>query len=400
MNGEHEHLPIKIVVTTEADLRPPHAGGGPRKDFGSRYADIRRTLLNEIDGLKQFYDRAFTESNLPAVARLRLSEDTIAKTHRPDYLLQDTCPIIGGEDFGELLVSVRPQGLARLKDFVARTTDSRLKSDIGKIKGIEPYTSEDVLGEWSVSQFKRLLREHEIRDLKFRLFTHRDRELDARLLHALEEMAGRYKLPAPIPLNYGAGIRLYRITLPAYEAFDELTHYVGTQSLSLFQYFTVSTQSTHLADLAPDQVPPPDPDRDYPIVGIIDSGTDPNNPQLQAWVVDRDEIDAPRVDQEATYAPSPPPAAEKPLRRNHQVQESSERFDPPCPCRPLHHHGSGGRWMTDPQVKAAHTQRSHFLSLLLEAGKKSIPARTQVALLSRQVAASLPLPVVVSDRKV
>jgi len=298
MNGEHEHLPIKIVVTTEADLRPPHAGGGPRKDFGSRYADIRRTLLNEIDGLKQFYDRAFTESNLPAVARLRLSEDTIAKTHRPDYLLQDTCPIIGGEDFGELLVSVRPQGLARLKDFVARTTDSRLKSDIGKIKGIEPYTSEDVLGEWSVSQFKRLLREHEIRDLKFRLFTHRDRELDARLLHALEEMAGRYKLPAPIPLNYGAGIRLYRITLPAYEAFDELTHYVGTQSLSLFQYFTVSTQSTHLADLAPDQVPPPDPDRDYPIVGIIDSGTDPNNPQLQAWVVDRDEIDAPRVDQE------------------------------------------------------------------------------------------------------
>jgi hypothetical protein len=38
-----------------------------------------------------------------------------------------------------------------------------------------------------------------------------------------------------------------------------------------------------LGPLSPAEFPPPDPKKVYPLVGIIDSGTDPKNPLLQAW---------------------------------------------------------------------------------------------------------------------
>ena len=298
MNGEPEYFPIKVVVTTEADFRPPQRGGGKAKDFSDRYEGIRQSLLQEIDGLERYYDRTFRQADLPVVARLRLSPDTIAKSHRPDALLHDTCPVIGAEDFDELLLSVKPEGLARLKNVIAATNNSRLKSDIGKITALEPYKPSDVLGEWTLGQFTRTLRERRIHEVKLRLFTHRDRDLDGRLFHALEELAMQFRLPTIVPLEYGAGLRLFRISLPEYDALDDFVNYVGTQSIGIFQHLTVSTQSTRLADLAANQIPPPDQAREYPIVGIIDSGTDPGNDQLQAWVVDRDEDDVPRVDQD------------------------------------------------------------------------------------------------------
>ncbi len=300
-NQEREHLPIKIVVTTDADLRPPRTGGGPQKDFSFRYADVRQSLIGEIDVLQRFYEKAFTASNLPAVARLRLSEDSIAKSHRPDHLLNRTCPVIGGEDFGELLISVTPAGIKRLKNQIASTTDSRLQSDIGKITAIEPFTPEDVLGDMSIAQFKHYLAEHDITDVKLRLFTHRDESLDARLLHTLEEKARQHDLPHPVPLHYGAGLRLYRIALPTYDAVGALAHYVGAQSLTTFEHFTVSTQSTRIGNMSANHLPPPDSLQEYPIVGLIDSGTDPKNSALQAWVVHRDEEDVPLIDQDNNH---------------------------------------------------------------------------------------------------
>jgi serine protease AprX len=301
MNGDQEHLPIKVVVTTEADLRRPHAGGGKAKDFSPRYSEVRESLLQDIGEVERFFDTAFTRSNLPAVARIQLSHDAIAKSHRPDSLLQRTCPIIGGENFGELLASVRPEAVRRLKQLVTSTTDAKLQSDIGKITSIAPYRPEDALGEWTVEQFARHLRQHRIREVKLRLFSHRKSDIDARLEHALGELVSAHGLERPAPLNYGVGLRLYRVKLPSTEAVADLAGFVGTQGLSVFEHFVVSTQATPIANISPDDLPPPEPETEYPVVGIIDSGTDPDNKFLQAWVVDRDETDVPRIDQDNNH---------------------------------------------------------------------------------------------------
>jgi subtilisin family serine protease len=39
----------------------------------------------------------------------------------------------------------------------------------------------------------------------------------------------------------------------------------------------------------------------YPLVGVIDSGTDPNNMLLRPWVAIRDEDDVPAVDQDNNH---------------------------------------------------------------------------------------------------
>lgn len=298
MNENQEHLPIKIVVTSDADMRTPHGGGGKRKDFGERLDEaLRVSLLRDVGNLAGFFDAEFTKSNLPAVARVRLAKDAIAKSHRPSRLLDRTCPIIGNEDFGELLVSVRPEGLARFKDLVGQTTDKKIISDLGKITAIEPYRVQDVIGGQSIKHFTAHLREAKVRELKYRLFTHRESRVDRELILAMEDFAKSLGMEAPVEMRYAPGLRLYRVVLPSPETAVELAGFVGAQSLDQFHHFSVSTQATRVGNITASEMPPPDANTEYPVVGVIDSGTDPNNQHLQAWVEVRDEEDVPALDQ-------------------------------------------------------------------------------------------------------
>src|SRR5262245_7537406 len=110
-------LPIKVVVPSDQrDYRPQRPGGGGPTEFVTVDHALREALNNQVDGVAEYFGQAFRlTSDIPAVATLKLRPEAIAKTHRPtDLFSPDTCPIIGGNDAGELYISVRPQGLARL----------------------------------------------------------------------------------------------------------------------------------------------------------------------------------------------------------------------------------------------------------------------------------------------
>jgi subtilase family protein len=78
---------------------------------------------------------------------------------------------------------------------------------------------------------------------------------------------------------------------------EALAGFVGTQSLSPFpEYRMVRSAARVIGDITAAHFPPPDASTEYPIVGIIDTGTDPNNTYLQAWVADRFDI-VPRSEQ-------------------------------------------------------------------------------------------------------
>lgn len=302
MSPEHEHLPIKVIIPQKEDMRRPKGGGGDGKDFTEiyDYDKTRQILLRNLREVEEQFASIFAKTNLPVVARVTLHDDAIAKSHRPDKLLSSsTCPIIGGEDFGQLLVSVKPSNLKRLSQTVETTASGDVKNDIAKIVSIEPYSSHDALGQWSPESLAAYLHEHRISKLKLRLFNHRDRELNQLLLTALAELTEHSQIPQPQALRYAPSLRIYRLNVPQqYDRIVELAAFVGTQSLDVFDQFTISTQATVISPLGDDDLPPPEPDEDYPTVGIIDSGTDPNNHRLQAWVDVRDESLIPRADQD------------------------------------------------------------------------------------------------------
>lgn len=297
--NENEYLPIKVVIPHKEDMSAPD-GGGRTKDFSKffDYEECRENLLDDLENIAASLEPVFQTSNVPAVARVKLRKEAIAKSHKPDSLLKPrTCPIIGGENFDQLLVSVTSRGLHALRTKIHDSTAKCIKSDIAKILSIEQFSMDDALGQWSPESLSQFLTKTGMDRLKLRLFNHRDRRLNQRVEAALKEIAGNVR-----PLQYAQSLKLYSV--PARRDHDyiaSLCEFVGTQSVDVFEQFTVTSQSTIVSNITYDHLPPPVEGINYPIVGIIDSGTDPNNKLLQAWVQVRDETLCPPDDQDNTH---------------------------------------------------------------------------------------------------
>src|SRR5437870_4006885 len=117
---DDRRLPIKVVLTRESDIRKPEGGGGGRKIFDDVTRELRESFVHQLEDVEHHFAVSFDESpDVPAVARVILKAKALAKSHRPAGLLTaNTCPIIGAQNLGELLVSVTRDGLHRLMDTI------------------------------------------------------------------------------------------------------------------------------------------------------------------------------------------------------------------------------------------------------------------------------------------
>ena len=88
MPSDEALLPIKVVLPSDSDVSRPEPGGGPRKQFGEVTPEIRQGLINQLDDVEQHFRRKFSRfPNTPAVARVVLKREALAKSHRPSGLL-------------------------------------------------------------------------------------------------------------------------------------------------------------------------------------------------------------------------------------------------------------------------------------------------------------------------
>lgn len=282
-------LPIKIVQTRNEDFQRPEAGGGPRKIFDEEtLPEQRQRLRGDIARVEAAFASVFQLTpNVPAVARVQLKEEAIAKSHRPSALLTAATPVIGVERFGELLVSVKPSGLRTLSDRINSDDTKVRRADISTIRSIEPYTQANVLHDDIESLAAAVTREGV---LKLRLFDHRNSALNAIVYKAFLEHVKSLGLPVPEELPYGGDLRIFRVRDVTDNAVEPLARFVGTQSLSLFpKYQSIETASIAHRTLTAADCPPPVDGVIYPVVGVIDSGTNPADPFLAPWIVAREE---------------------------------------------------------------------------------------------------------------
>lgn len=283
-------LPIKVVLPAEGDVSHPEGAGGSRKQFGEVTPEVRDTLVDQIRSLEIFFSPSFSaRPDVPAVGRVVLKRKALAKSHRPSSLLTDqTCPVIGTGKFGDLFVSVQPEGVRRLAQRVATSDSKAGRANISVIDRVEPYTPEDVLGSRSpVLLYEQFERDGE---LKLKLFRHRNARRDDAVLRAFREEVARLGLAMPEAIRYAEELTVFRVVPQSRDALVELASFVGSQTLSPFPFYSLlRTQSTPIRQADPGEFPPPDPKTPYPLVGLIDSGIAPNDPILSPWVVAREE---------------------------------------------------------------------------------------------------------------
>ena len=150
-------------------------------------------------------------------------------------------------------------------------------ADISTIETIRPYTSLDALGSFDIPSLHERLTEIDS-PLKVKIFTHKNRSADHEIIQAEE-------------IYYGRGVKIFKLASPNIQSLERIVKFVGVQSVDIFpRYHVLRTAAVPLRGLTPADLPPPEPGHSYPVVGLIDSGTDPNNQLLSPWITRRIEM--------------------------------------------------------------------------------------------------------------
>lgn len=286
-----ERRPIKVVMPQPKDYLAPRPGGETKM-----LVPVDDDLINSLDSQLVTVQNTFgsilqDSAQIPVVAKVTLREKAYAKSHHPDTLFNKrTCPVIGGGNLGELLVSVNRTGLANLRRQL-RVTTNKNKAAVSTVQSVEPFLFQPAKEVFDSATTKSPL------SVKVRLFNHRDAAENLKLERAFRGIAKQLQLSEPEELHYASGLRLYKVPVKSADAASALGRFVGVQSVSPMPHYGVDTQAIYIEAATVASLPPPDSKVQYPVVGLLDSGTDPDNLHLQAWVIGRDEEDVPKSDQ-------------------------------------------------------------------------------------------------------
>ena len=270
-------LPLKVVPALEVDFYRPLVAGGDPKVFGEVTPELRQKLAAEVIGIRDGLRDAFGEfPGLPAVATLTVKEKALAKSHRPTRVFSEkTCPIIGSDGLGDLFLSVTPLGLERLA--VAIETDETRYgiANVSTVERLAPYRPSVTLGQELPHA------------AKVKLFLHHtaaDGAIARRFIDMMEAFEGGVE-----EVRYGRGLKVFRVEGLDSAALGAMRRFVGTQSIEGFPtYFPVRTAATPVRSMVPDDFPEPESGVDYPVIGIIDSGTRAGEPAFAPWLVARE----------------------------------------------------------------------------------------------------------------
>jgi serine protease AprX len=287
--AEGNERPIRVVEIRTSDHIPP-SGGGAKKLFGEVTAEVRESLLESFNIVEQAVFSSFEKwPNIPGVAKVTLKEEALAKSHRPLSLFTPTsCPIIGTKELGELLIGVTPSGLHEVKRRVTEGDTNSLTANISAIEKVEPYFPESIWDEGIAKRIRQSI--HEGVPLKLRLFNHHEETTNLRIARTLREFATSLDLEYE-ELSYPGVDQLYVARKINDHQLAEVERFIGLQSLSPMPYFKANDFSIQMSPIATapiDAIDPPEPDVEYPIVGVIDSGICDDTPSLQPWIYDRE----------------------------------------------------------------------------------------------------------------
>ncbi|OFE11411.1 peptidase S8 [Pseudohongiella acticola] len=284
--------PIKVVEIRGTDHRPPRENqGGSPKSFCVVTEDLRENLSEQVIAAHDYFSEQFERwPDIPAVVKITLKEEALAKSHRPTSLLRKrTCPIIGVLSFGEVLVSASPDGLEKLADEINNTTSEKPIANISAIEKIEPYrVHENRMGS-DIEDINASIQENI--PLKIHTFDHGDAEVNRRIKRALVEFAQEQGVGLE-ELKYGTRFSEFKTDPQTKKISEAFESFMGLQSLTpmpTYRPLDLELQTTPVGLVDQFQLPPPSSEADYPIVGVVDSGVCPHSTLIAPWVVGREE---------------------------------------------------------------------------------------------------------------
>jgi hypothetical protein len=293
MKNDEPLLPIRVVnYSRDFSNRKKHGGGGNKIFHLPDFREHQLSLVREIDSLEKKLDGSFKKyPYIPAVLKVDMRDDAIAKSHRPRKLFEDDTPIIGLGKIGTLYVSTTEYGLNQLKQKINKP-DKEQTANITAIKNISDFDSKDRLKGLTIKQLKEKAMRKDATYLKVILFDHHDSEINQNVRDSFISWIKKMKLEID-DITKLKGLHIWKIIGSDEQQIEKISKHPSVRTLSFFPEFNVilpkelAIKQKKLNKVSPKE------GKIYPKAGQIDTGISSSHPFLSPWIIDK-----------VTYVPS------------------------------------------------------------------------------------------------
>ena len=276
-----EKLPIIMVAQRPEDSKPNIPGG--KVVFLEPFTEkLRNNIYTQCEKIKN--DIASVEvKEIPCIGKVIMKERAIAKSHKPNNLFNDkTCPIIGGGKLNEIYVKITQTGINKLEEEIKKTKTLLKTAEMTKIEKIEMYDSNDVV--------KINLKEI-TGPLKIKLFDYKNDEQNKKnreiFLKKVQELGINSQLSK---LDIYKTMEIYSLNCNDINKIKELSKYQGIKTIDMFPKYTIVNPKIKKLEKMDYSFPKPIEGKEYPIVGLIDSGISDTNEEISPWIYKKEEL--------------------------------------------------------------------------------------------------------------
>lgn len=280
------NLPIKIVLQKTEDIYNNH-GGGKAKFFGEVTPELQTEISNKFEALLEFYNDVFTENeNIPAIGKVTVKPEAIAKSHKPDDLCRK-CPIIGTEDLNEIYIKVKKKSIQETVNLVKNPPSIKFRANMTAISDIQPIKADE-----KISSSLRAVAQNDFstikNEIKIKVFDFDDDFDNTQIWNYIKRKLKTLGLQENCEIiTYGEHIKFLKIEVRSYEDIINIASINGVKSVDFFQEYSLpkdNFSSTDLQILLDCEYANSDVS-----IGIIDGGISDENPYLQPYIIAREE---------------------------------------------------------------------------------------------------------------
>ena len=285
--SNNERLPIQVVVPRENDYTANTAGGS-QTPLCLYTDEIRVNIENQCINLNQDLETYFkTYPTTPCIAKVIMKDKAIAKSHKPTAIFKaETCPIVGTEKLNEVLIKVTPKGLQHLINTVKAASTQAVRNSLTKIESIESYREEDKIEIYEFKEYEQLNQ-----PIKIKLFSFDDSADNEYYIHGFDHLLKDLQIShLASRVYYGGNSIIYKLNCFDKNIVEKMVKYPGVHKISFFPQYVCDPPNLVAAQKHIDSLEPPSDGKDYPIIGLIDSGISKNNPYLMPWVYEKVEF--------------------------------------------------------------------------------------------------------------
>lgn len=243
MTEKNVLLPVRLVQPSRDFLHKDDRRGGREVKFfvsESEFEPHQQNLISEISYVEDTTKEKFEKyPENPLIMKAQLRTEALAKSHRPNGIFDmDTCPVIGLNRMGELLISITERGLTKLKGRIKKPTNQTQKSNITAIEQIKIFDNNDKLLGLSLMKLKERATREGHTCLKVILFDHQDQKINEKMKNNFISWVKKQDLHVQDISNL-EGLSIWRITGADEKQIKDIYEHPSTRIVSFFPTFNL-----------------------------------------------------------------------------------------------------------------------------------------------------------------